>query len=277
MKLLYLGTAAAEGIPAIFCACPVCMRAREMKGKNIRTRSQALLDNKILIDFPPDSYTHYINSDFKADLPAIRRLLVTHSHMDHFFPAELNMRRPGFVASQPIETLHIYGNSSVEEKLLGHKEAARISPCNEFHRVKPFEPVDVDGYRITPLPALHDRNEECLFYAIEHDGKAMLYAQDTGIFPEPVWDYFTKTKMYFNIVNLDCTTVLRKDGNNHMGIVDCVEVRKKLISMDAAGEKTVFVLNHFSHNGGLNHDDLCKAGEKEGFIVSYDGMEIEIQ
>jgi phosphoribosyl 1,2-cyclic phosphate phosphodiesterase len=34
-------------------------------------------------------------------------------------------------------------------------------------------------------------------------------------------------------------------------------------------------VNHFSHNGGLNHDELSKAAEKEGFAVAYDGMEIE--
>lgn len=28
MKLQYLGTAAAEGIPALFCSCPVCTAAR---------------------------------------------------------------------------------------------------------------------------------------------------------------------------------------------------------------------------------------------------------
>ncbi len=28
MKLQYLGTAAAEGIPALFCNCPVCTAAR---------------------------------------------------------------------------------------------------------------------------------------------------------------------------------------------------------------------------------------------------------
>ncbi len=39
MKLKYLGTAAAEGIPALFCNCKHCASARELSGKNIRTRS----------------------------------------------------------------------------------------------------------------------------------------------------------------------------------------------------------------------------------------------
>jgi phosphoribosyl 1,2-cyclic phosphate phosphodiesterase len=67
-----------------------------------------------------------------------------------------------------------------------------------------------------------------------------------------------------------------QDGPYHMWMPNCVEVRQRLVSSGAASTDSVFVLNHFSHNGGLNHDALCAAAEKEGFVVSYDGMEIEV-
>ena len=51
MKLRYLGTAAAEGIPGVFCDCKVCREARTKKGRFIRTRSQLLLEDELLIDF----------------------------------------------------------------------------------------------------------------------------------------------------------------------------------------------------------------------------------
>lgn len=44
MKFIYLGTAAAEGFPAVFCDCAFCKEARMLNGKNIRTRSQALIN-----------------------------------------------------------------------------------------------------------------------------------------------------------------------------------------------------------------------------------------
>lgn len=50
MKLTYFGTAAAEGWPGIFCHCVYCERAKQLGGKNIRTRSQALLDDTLLFD-----------------------------------------------------------------------------------------------------------------------------------------------------------------------------------------------------------------------------------
>lgn len=51
MKILYMGTAAAEGWPALFCSCPICTHARETGGRNLRTRTPALLDGSLLLDF----------------------------------------------------------------------------------------------------------------------------------------------------------------------------------------------------------------------------------
>lgn len=36
-----------------------------------------------------------------------------------------------------------------------------------------------------------------------------------------------------------------------------------------------FVLNHFSHNGNAVYDDFSHIAGKNGFLVSYDGMELE--
>ena len=42
-----------------------------------------------------------------------------------------------------------------------------------------------------------------------------------------------------------------------------------------ADEKTVVVLNHFSHNGGQTYDEMLSEAQKHGFIISYDGLELE--
>ena len=55
MKFQYLGTAAAEGWPAVFCRCEACEEAARRGGKNIRTRSQALVNDDLLLDLPPDT------------------------------------------------------------------------------------------------------------------------------------------------------------------------------------------------------------------------------
>lgn len=87
MKIKYLGTAAAEGIPALFCRCDICKEARKRGGREIRTRSQAIIDEKLLIDFPADSYLHILH--YNMDFSSIEHLLITHSHDDHFYPFDL--------------------------------------------------------------------------------------------------------------------------------------------------------------------------------------------
>lgn len=88
MKLTYLGTAAAEGWPAAFCNCDGCRAARRLGGRNIRTRSQALVDDALLLDFPCDAWLHALRQGL--DFSAVRWLLVTHSHTDHFYPPSLS-------------------------------------------------------------------------------------------------------------------------------------------------------------------------------------------
>ncbi|MDR0450468.1 MAG: hypothetical protein LBH26_04300 [Treponema sp.] len=239
----------------------------------MRTRSQAVLDGKILFDFPPDSYLHYLKGG--ADLPEIRHLFVTHSHMDHFFPAELALRRPLFIASSPVEKLHIYGNRSVEALLEKAEENESGPRYNDFHYMAPFKPVKAAGYTVTSLLARHAEKEECLIYLVQHEGKALLYAHDTGVFPEATWDFLAASGIRFNLVSLDCTFMHHHDGGGHMGLPNNIEVKNRLSAIGAADKGTVFAVNHFSHNGGLNHEDLRQAAEKEGFITAFDGMEIQ--
>ena len=63
-------------------------------GKNIRTRAQALINEDLLIDLPPDTYMHKLQHNL--DLTSVRYLLITHCHMDHFYPQELTVRGSGY-------------------------------------------------------------------------------------------------------------------------------------------------------------------------------------
>ena len=47
MKLKYLGTAAAEGYPAMFCNCENCKKALKEKGRNIKCRDR-MLEEKLI-------------------------------------------------------------------------------------------------------------------------------------------------------------------------------------------------------------------------------------
>lgn len=84
MEFVYLGTAAAEGWPALFCSCNACLQAREKGGRNVRGRSQALVDGELLLDLPADTFSRTLEG--RLDLTAVRHCLITHSHSDHLYP-----------------------------------------------------------------------------------------------------------------------------------------------------------------------------------------------
>lgn len=274
MEIQYLGTAAAEGWPAIFCNCEACKKAAIRKGKNIRTRSQAIIDKKILIDFPQDSYMHRLQYDI--DMPNIQTLLVTHSHQDHWYPEELMLRGKGF-ASDVCGKLEVYGNDNVYSRLkeaenFVGKDMAEHAEIN-FHLLKPYETYKLSGYTMIPLKARHKRNEDCYIYLIQKDNKIILYGNDTGYFPEETWEFLKNT--YFHAVSLDCTMQQYKEGSNHMGIPDNVEVVERLKKMGCVDSKTKCIVTHFSHNGGMLHEEMERVVEPYHFTVAYDGLTIE--
>lgn len=92
MKIKYLGTAAAEGVPAIFCRCEVCRKSKAAGGRNIRTRSQSIIDDRLLLDFCPDTFIHTLRDNI--DLISIKSCLITHAHEDHLYPQDIQMRLP---------------------------------------------------------------------------------------------------------------------------------------------------------------------------------------
>ena len=177
MKVQYLGTAAAEGWPCVWCNCEFCQEARRRGGRNLRTRSQAIIDDQLLLDLPCDTYVHAIRENL--DLSAVRWLLVTHSHTDHIYPAELVNRGGEYAHNMKSQTLEIYCNEAVKDYIFraaAHELEADVERRLRFQIVAPFESVEVGPYTVTPLPAKHMKTEQALFYLIEKDGKSVLYA-----------------------------------------------------------------------------------------------------
>ena len=273
MKIKFLGTAAAEGVPGIFCECENCRKARELGGKEIRTRSQAIINDELLIDFPADTYMHHIM--YGVNIPSVKNLIITHSHEDHLYPSEFLMRLPGF-APTATEKMNVYaGKASIEEI---KKAVPEYENALNLYEVSAFTAFEAGGYSITPLPSVHSASTTPFFYIIEKDGKKILYAHDTDFFRDDVWEFFKKEKPYFSLVSLDCTNAnVHYDYVGHMGLEKNAEIRRIFLENGYADEKTIFVCNHFSHNPkGMNYCDFAPVAAKLGFVTSYDGLEEEV-
>ena len=276
MKITYLGTAASEGLPAPFCTCEVCRRAREAGGKSVRTRSQALVDESLLIDFPPDTYLHWLRTPF--DFLKVTDLLVTHSHMDHWYPDDVQSVVPPYGHHDPSYTLTLHGNERVIQMLEEGmaREEPQILETVPRKLAKAFETFAAGDYQVTPLPADHCYTEKALFYLIEKGDKALLYAHDTGYFLEPVWEYLASRKdLRLGLVSLDCTHGWDENRQNHMGFTVDAQVRDRLVELGRADGDTLFVCNHFSHNGGGTYEEQAARAKELGLLVSYDGLTLE--
>ena len=276
MRIKYLGTAAAEGIPALFCDCDVCKKSMKLGGRNIRTRSQAIIDNTLLIDFPPDTYWHFIQN--KLPMDEITNCLVTHSHQDHLYELDIYMRKKGFANFQePRPALNFYTGKDGVKRINEVINSNNMSEA-KAHLVKSGDVFNVQGYTVTALEASHAKESSPLVYIIEKDGKSVFYSNDTSEYFEKSWEILKKYGKPIGLISLDCTEGDKHiEYIGHMNLERCIALREKLKTVGVADENTIFVLNHFSHNGGnATYDDFVKIAAEHNFLVSYDGMEIEI-
>ncbi len=277
MEIQYLGTAAAEGLPALFCDCETCRKARVAGGKEVRTRTQAVVDRRVLIDFPPDTYAHALSYSLK--LGQIQHLLITHSHMDHFFPVELIHRHEHF-GHNTKGMLYVYGNAAVEKAfydavLIDRFKVHPLDNAVRFIRLEPFADFMADGYHIIPIPADHDKREVCLIYIIEKDGKCLLYGHDTGMnLSAEAWECIFSHK--YDLISMDATMGRVKTDGYHMGLEDDIAFAKLLEEKGCIRQDTVKVINHFSHNGCMTHGELEAFAGEHGMAAAYDGMKVSV-
>jgi phosphoribosyl 1,2-cyclic phosphate phosphodiesterase len=273
MKFKYLGTAAFEAVPALFCECETCKRIRQIGGKSIRTRSQAIVDNCLLIDFPADTVAHILSNNI--DMSNVRHCLITHNHSDHLYSKDIITLQDGFSHMSDDYTLTFYATDiagkNIETEISSVEKAA-------FKKVHPFDVVDVGEYSVTVLPAVHDEKSGPVIYQINDGAKTILYAHDTHFLHDDVWSYWQQTNPHFDLVSLDCTNALKPlNYIGHMGLAENIEVRKRMLEMGIVDEKTIFLCNHFSHNGySVVYEEFEPIAKKQGFLTSYDGMEFEL-
>lgn len=277
MHLKYYGTSAGVGIPEICCSCRVCEHARVHGGRNIRTRSVATLD-ELMIDCSVDAYAHIAYHGL--DIRKHRQILITHAHIDHYslsggFCSRYQDDGGGWTFYMPPISAAAESEKIAQKAANNTKTPPQRYPA--FQAVQPFVPFMLGTHRITALPSNHAKNIGAYIYLIEQDGKALLWVHDSGyLLPETV-DYLRTHPVHLNMVSLDCTLGRGKRITpSHMDIDQCVETAQLLRDLGCADSDTTFVLSHIGHLVERTHDELCEDAKQYGFIVAYDGMEMDI-
>lgn len=282
MKLTYIGTAAAEAVPGLFCECSFCEHARAVGGKELRRRSGAVINDDLMIDLSPDAYTGTLSLGIR--LNKLKYILFTHSHSDHFCTHELEFRMAPVFAVLPSdrEDLHTFGNRNVEAGIKAVFGDDLSKRGFDFTFVPPYVPFEMGEYTVTPLSVIHCPPEDAYIYLVEHKGVRLLYGNDSGMFPEATFEYLKGKKL--DIVSLDCTLGHSKHSTGHMGFTANLKVKEILEENGCVKDDTTFISHHFSHNGlradepgdiDWTYESFMKMAEPHGFIMSYDGLTVE--
>jgi len=280
MKFKYLGTAAAEGIPALWCNCDTCKKAISLGNKNIMSRSQAIIDDGLLVDFPPDTFMHVANMG--KTLCDIENILITHIHDDHMYPMDMLYRRNGYAYNVKYPKTNLIASPYVIDffkKELTHYWYKEELIDNEYNfiAVEPYKKYQISGYTIVPFEANHCLGTGAYIYLISKDGKNILYGNDTGIFIEKVDEYLSSHHIHIDLLSLDCTK-----GNTsatytvHMSMNECDQVVKRFEKLGIIDKSTKRYYTHFSHNCQMVYDELVIEAKKHDFEVAFDGLEINL-
>ena len=172
MKITFLGTGAAEGIPAVWCECELCKQAKMLGGKDIRRRCTYAVDDDTMIDFGPDAVRQ--TQDAGIDLTRLERIIFTHNHPDHLSPMELQFRRTGYF-SRVSRELTVIGSCRIFSRILSFiAEDCGIYTLADL-RIRPLEirageTVTDRGLAVTALAATHAPGKEAQVFVLERGG-----------------------------------------------------------------------------------------------------------
>ncbi|PYI56327.1 MBL fold metallo-hydrolase [Paenibacillus flagellatus] len=272
MRLTFLGTGAAEGIPSPFCDCPGCTHARAYGGRNVRSRQSVLVDDKLLVDIGPDVFASCAR--LGVSLLSLEAVLVTHSHLDHFDPSALKLRAKPFRLATELPEIAVAAGPSVWtrwDESGGSDEYAGIRRAP----MMPGRRLRLPSYEVEAIEASHHlRIGDAMNYIIDDGIVLLLYASDTGLYADHVWETLSGRKL--DAVVMEGTIWSRPPGREHLNRGDFGTMVERLRGIGAIGDGTVVVATHFSHQGIRSHEETEADLRSMGAVCAYDGLVLDI-
>ena len=249
MKIKFLGTSAGWPLPRLGCKDKICS---SIDPKDKRTRSQALVNDRLLLDIGPDTYLHLSQPDVNPTL--IEYAAITHEHSDHTF----GLWDLGHIYNaQPIKVIIDPSTFRKIRKLFFYKEY-KVLKIASGSSVR-----DLD-LEISLLRLNHTNSSFGIL--IQGEGKKFFWAPDFKTFPAETINILKK----IDLVAMDGSE-LKIPTANHQTIEEGILLGKRL-----GAEKNYFI--HLGHRT-LPHKELENFIKKKGgfrFEVAYDGLEIKV-
>jgi len=288
MHLFFLGTAASEGYPNAFCACRHCELARQLGGASLRKRASALINDDLLIDLGPDLMAAALQH--RVNLAKLEYCLQTHEHSDHLDPAHFFSRSTycGVVGNPK---LHYYASvgalqrcaKALRQEGLDFAVAdvtAGLDLGSELnltvHAVQPFQRFCAGPYQILSVAANHDPAITAMLYVIEHAGRVLFYATDTGELSEQTWEALKAYGRQFHVVAMDHTFGLAGRSNGHMNSEQFLEQVERMRREELLAPDARIFAHHLAHHSNPVYPELLGHARRYGYTIAYDGLRVEV-
>ena len=251
MKLTFLGTGTAHGIPFIGCDCGVCTST---DSHNKRLRTSALLQyngRNILIDISPDFREQCLANSIER----IDSILLTHTHADHLHGLD-DIRIFNFIQKKSIP---IYANKKHLKEVKRRfyymfKKSPGLVPQVELNEIK--GEFELFGKTIQPLRVVHAPNMEVTGYRIDD----FAYITDCKTLPD-------RSKQSLQGLEVLVLNALR--SSTHPAHLNLEEA---LALIDELKPKRAYLV-HMSHD--FEHEKLCNELPKH-IRPAYDGLTITL-
>lgn len=283
----FLGTGAAACIPCPFCECPICEEARE-DPKQMRFRSMLLLDEKNLIDCGPDLAAATMR--FGINLSPLENVYVTHSHQDHLLTGNSGLHQMSrtrkhipvdvFLSEAAYEAVTRRYERIREE--FGHMDSVMDYSTGRMrlHPVKIGVPFEQGGYRVMAVEGRHriGEKENAIHYRFEKDGRKLLYACDTGLYPAESVELLRGSRI--DILVLECNGDLgpAENAKQHMNLAGFAKTVDMLLEAEVIRPDTRIYATHFGHGRTLTMAQTqawLDANVKLPVTMAHDGLKID--
>lgn len=260
MKLTFLGTGTSFGIPVIGCRCATCTSEDP---RDRRTRHAALLESgdgarRLLVDTPPELRLQLLG----AGVDAIDAVWFTHEHADHtagiddlrVFSAHRRQAVGVWAGAHCAVVLRERFDYIFDD---GYRPPEGTSkPELHLEQLRAFEPVEIAGFEMRPLPVPHGDLEAWGFRVGD-----LGYLTDAQEVPARVREALAGVRVL--VIN---ALWFGPSHPTHLTVEEAVAVAR-----DIGAERSYLI--HMTHR--LKHADL-EARLPEGVLPAYDGLTIEI-